>query len=84
MWLNKRILLSNVTASLLLVGYPMAVSAVDMDGITYVGDANATNSTPITLDDNSNTLTPIEITGVVESGITILNSATLTVNSEKW
>lgn len=82
MWLNKRILLSNVTASLLLVSYPMAVSAIDMNGITYIGDANATNSTPITLDDTSNTLTPIEITDFVESGITISNSATLTVDSD--
>lgn len=82
MWLNKRILLSNVTASLLLVSYPMAVSAVGMDGIILDGNVSVTNSTPITLDGNSSTLTPIEISNVVESGITIANSATLTVDSE--
>jgi uncharacterized protein with beta-barrel porin domain len=79
---RNRILLSNITASLLLVSYPVIVSAVDLDGITYLGDANGTNSTPITLDDTSNTLVPIEITDVINSGITISNSVTLTVDSD--
>ncbi|DAB38334.1 MAG: hypothetical protein A2023_04500 [Sulfuricurvum sp. GWF2_44_89] len=82
MCINNRILLSNVAASLLLMSYPIIVSAVDLDGITYLGDANEVNSTPLMLDDTSNTLIPIEITDVVNSGITISNSATLTVDSD--
>lgn len=83
MWINNRILLSNVTATLLLVSYPAIVIAADVTGVLYNGDTNETNVTPITLDDiDSDTRTAIDIQNSVNPDITISNSATLTVDSD--
>lgn len=83
MWLNKRILLSNVTASLLLISYPVSLVAADATGIVYIGDEDKANAVPITLDDiDSDTRIAIDITNSVNSGITISNSAILIVDSE--
>src|SRR3990167_3642800 len=82
-WINNRILLSSVTASLLLVSCPIAVIAADVTGIVYNGDANETNAVSVTLDDiDSDTRIAIDIQNAVNSDITISNSATLTVDSE--
>lgn len=80
---KNRILLSNITASLLLVSYPLSMIAADATGIVYIGDANETNAAPVTLNDiDSDTRTAIDVQNTVDAGITISNTSTLTVDSE--
>ncbi|MDQ1327519.1 MAG: hypothetical protein QG641_802 [Candidatus Poribacteria bacterium] len=82
MWLNKRILLSNVTASLLVVSYPMAVMGAELGALSGDGTTDITVDTNDTITLSDGSPIAIGITDTVLSGITVSNSGVITINAE--
>lgn len=83
MWLNKRILLSSVAATLLLASSPVGLIAAEIGPIYEDGtfDINVAAGNTITLDDSSGTLNAIELYPSIDTGVSILNEGIITVNS---
>ncbi len=83
MWIGNRILLSSVTATLLLTSSPVNLVAAEIGPIYEDGtfDISVAAGDTITLDDNSVTLNAIEIDPWISTGVSILNEGIITVDS---
>lgn len=83
MWIGNHILLSSVTATLLLTSCPVSAIAAEVGAISGDGtfDISVAAGDTITLDDNSGTLNAIEIDPWIDTGVSILNEGIITIDS---